>query len=72
VRRRTELPVLISREAKHQRLPAKVASDIVTLAPIDEQAGWFYCLALPEYVTQCYLYCIRLDGSSDPEGVAMA
>ncbi len=63
---------MILRDGKHQRLLTKVASDIVALAPIDEQVGRFYCLASPENVTQCYLYCIRLDGSSDPERVAMA
>jgi dipeptidyl-peptidase 4 len=43
--------------------------DAMTIAGIDEKAGWLYFIASPENATQRYLYRAPLDGRSDPRRV---
>ncbi|MGH9712360.1 MAG: S9 family peptidase [Candidatus Acidiferrales bacterium] len=54
----------ISRDAKRERLLTHGSFDVVSLAGVDEKAGWLYYIASPDNATQRYLYRVRLDGSN--------
>lgn len=53
-----------SREGPEIKLITPGDLDAIHLLEVDESAGWVYFLASPDNPTQCYLYRVRLDGTS--------
>ena len=56
----------ISRDGHDVKPVTNGAFDVVSVAGVDDKAGWLYYIASPENATQRYLYRTRLDGSGAP------
>jgi dipeptidyl-peptidase-4 len=54
------------------QLITKGSFDVVSIAGVDEQAGWLYYIASPENATQRYLYRTKLSGDGQPERLSPA
>lgn len=59
----------VPREGGEPRLITRFEADVISVAGLDEAAGWLYFRASPESATESYLYRTKLDGSSVPEQV---
>ena len=62
----------VSREGGDMALLTRFDADVISVAGIDEAAGWLYFMASPKDATQQYLYRSKLDGSGAPERVTPA
>jgi dipeptidyl-peptidase-4 len=49
-----------------ERLVTRGSMDAISIAGLDEQAGWLYFIASPDNATQRFLYRAPLDGRADP------
>ena len=62
----------VSRDGAKVTLVTPGAFDVVSVAGVDEAAGWLYYIASPENATQRYLYRTRLDGKGGGQRVSPA
>ncbi len=62
----------VTREGGDMALLTRFDADVISVAGIDEAAGWLYFMASPKDATQQYLYRSKLDGSGAPERVTPA
>jgi dipeptidyl-peptidase-4 len=62
----------ISRDGAKVTLVTPGAFDVVSVAGVDEAAGWLYYIASPENATQRYLYRTRLDGKGGGQRLSPA
>lgn len=65
-------PYSVSADGKDMRPLTKGAFDAMSIASIDETAGWVYYIASPDNAAQRYLYRSKLDGSIVDERVTPA
>ncbi|NQW05281.1 MAG: S9 family peptidase [Acidobacteria bacterium] len=59
----------VPRDGGDAQLVTRFDADVISVAGLDETAGWLYLLASPTNATQAYLYRSRLDGTGVPERV---
>lgn len=59
----------VSRDGANTKLITPGAFDVLSIAAVDEAAGWLYYVASPENAGQRYLFRSRLDGSGMPERI---
>ena len=59
----------VPREGGDLALLTRFDADVISVAGVDEAAGWLYFTASPNDATRQYLYRSKLDGSSGPERV---
>jgi len=54
------------------KLVSNFKGDVISIASVDEKAGWLYFIASPDEPTRRYLYRAKLDGSGAPTRVTPA
>jgi len=62
----------VSLDGKDVRLLTPGDYDVVSVAGVDDKAGWLYITASPDDPTKRFTYCVRMDGRGKPERVGPA
>ena len=63
---------LVSRDGRDHRLLTPGAFDVLDVAGVDADGGWFYYIASPDDPAQRYLWRTRLDGKGKAERISPA